>query len=310
MVDALILKLFAFVLGALVVATLGGLILRARFGPTDAITNFQSRTNSWWVMVGILTVAMLAGKGVTVVLYAGLSAVALYEFLVLETDRRINRVVIAAAFIVAIPVQYWLVWAEWYGLFAIFVPVYVFLLVAILTVLSSKPEGFLARVAELQWGLMLAVYALSHVPALLFLNIPGFEGRSILLLTFLVLVVQASDVSQYLWGKAFGRHKLAPAISPGKTVEGLVGGVATACVVGVFFDWLTPFTHLQAALMSLLIAGLGFFGGLVLSAIKRDRGVKDWGKIIPGHGGILDRIDSLLFAAPIFFHFLRYWWSV
>jgi phosphatidate cytidylyltransferase len=310
MLDPLILKLFAYVLGALVVATLGGLILRVRYGPTGAITNFQSRTNAWWVMVGILAVAMVAGKTVTVALYAVLSAAALYEFLVLEPDRRLNRVVVATAFFVAIPAQYWLVWIEWYGLFAIFVPVWVFLFVAILSVLSTRPEGFLARVAELQWGLMLAVYSLSHVPALLFLNIPGFEGRNILLLAFLVLVVQFSDVSQYLWGKAIGRHKLAPAVSPGKTVEGLLGGIATACVVGVFFSWITPFTRVEAALMSLLIAGLGFFGGFVLSAIKRDRGVKDWGAIIPGHGGILDRIDSLLFAAPIYFHVLRYWWAV
>lgn len=310
MVNETVFQLFAYILCALVLATFGGLILRARYGRTEAVINFQSRTYAWWVMVGILTAAILAGKVLTVILYAGLSAIALYEYHVLETDRQINRGVTVAAFFIAIPVQYWLVWADWYGLFAIFIPVYGFLFVPILTVLGGKPDGFLSRVAEMQWGLMLSVFCLSHVPALLLLDIPGFEGRSVLLLAFLVLVVQSSDVFQYLWGRAIGRHKLAPAISPSKTVEGLVGGVASACVVGTFFAWITPFTLLQAALMSLLIAALGFFGGFILSAIKRDRGVKDWGKIIPGHGGILDRIDSLIFAAPVYFHFLRYWWSV
>ncbi len=306
----LILRLFAFVLGALVVATLAGVAMQMRYGRTDAIANFQSRTYAWWIMVAILTVAMLAGKTVTVVLYAILSAVALYEFLVLGGDRRSSHLVTAASFLVVIPVQYWLVWTEWYGLFAVFIPVYGFLLMSILAVLGAETKGFLSNVAETQWGLMLAVFCLSHVPALLFLNIPGFEGRNILLVAFLVLVVQSSDVFQYLWGKALGRHKIAPAISPGKTVEGLVGGIASACAVGVFFSWITPFSPTEALLASLLVAVMGFFGGFVLSAIKRDRGSKDWGAVIPGHGGILDRIDSLLFAAPIYFHVIRFWWTV
>jgi phosphatidate cytidylyltransferase len=157
---------------------------------------------------------------------------------------------------------------------------------------------------------MICVYCLSHVPALLTLDIPGFEGRGVLLVVFLVLTVQSSDVFQYLWGKLFGRHKVAPAISPSKTLEGLVGGVLTATAVGAALWWITPFSPLQAGLVALVINVLGFFGGFVLSAIKRDRGVKDWGSMIEGHGGMLDRVDSISFSAPIFFHIVRYWWVV
>lgn len=310
MTDELVLKLLASVVGVLIVATLGGGALRLRYGPTEGILNFQSRTYAWWVMVAILAIAIFAGRTFMVALYAGLSAVALYEFLYPRADRDIALPVAVAAFGVVIPVQYWLVWTEWYGLFAVFVPVYGFLLMPIVAVLAGRTKGFLRAVAEMQWGLMLAVFCLSHVPALLLLDIPGFEERNILLLAFLVLVVQSSDVLQYLWGKALGRHKLAPSVSPSKTVEGLIGGVASACAIGAYFMWLTPFSRLEAILMSLVVAMMGFFGGFVLSAIKRDRGVKDWGSLIPGHGGILDRLDSLIFAAPVYFHFVRFWWSV
>jgi len=121
--------------------------------------------------------------------------------------------------------------------------------------------------------------------------------------------VQSSDVFQYIWGKLFGRRKVAPAISPSKTVEGLAGGVLSATILGAFLWWITPFSVWQAALMALAINVMGFFGGLVMSAIKRDRGVKDWGDLIEGHGGMLDRLDSVVFAAPVFFHLTRFFWS-
>ena len=121
--------------------------------------------------------------------------------------------------------------------------------------------------------------------------------------------MQSSDVLQYVFGKLFGRRQLAPEVSPSKTVEGLAGGVLCATALGASLWWITPFNLWQAALMSLAITAMGFFGGLVLSAIKRDRGVKDWGNLIEGHGGMLDRLDSVVFAAPIFFHLTRYWFT-
>lgn len=159
----------------------------------------------------------------------------------------------------------------------------------------------------MQWGLMVCVYCISHVPALLMLRIRNYDPA--MLVVFLVLVVQASDVLQYLWGKLFGRTPIAAEVSPSKTLEGFLGGVASATVLGTCLWWITPFQPWQAALFSFSITMTGFLGGLVMSAVKRDRGVKDWGNLIEGHGGILDRLDSVCFAAPIFFHLTRYFFA-
>lgn len=161
----------------------------------------------------------------------------------------------------------------------------------------------------IQWTLMICVYAVSHAPALLLLDILGYGGREALLLLFLALVVQLSDVFQYTWGKLVGRHPIAPRVSPNKTWEGFVGGAACATLVGTALYWATPFSPLEAAAMSLAMVLVGFLGGLVMAAIKRDRGVKDYGTLLPGHGGVLDRIDSLTFAAPVFFHLTRYFFA-
>jgi phosphatidate cytidylyltransferase len=131
-----------------------------------------------------------------------------------------------------------------------------------------------------------------------------------MLIVFLIIVVQASDVLQYVWGKLAGRRKIAPSLSPSKTIEGFAGGVASATALGAALWWITPFAWWQAGLMALVVNLMGFCGGLVMSAIKRDRGVKDWGQMIEGHGGMLDRLDSVIFAAPIFFHLTRFWWAV
>jgi phosphatidate cytidylyltransferase len=202
-----------------------------------------------------------------------------------------------------------LVYSNWYGLYSLFIPLYVFLLVPIASLKAEDTTHFLERSAKIQWGLMVSVFCISHVPALLNLNIPGFQGEKIWLAIWLIMVVQTSDVLQYVCGKLFGKHKVAPNLSPSKTIEGLLGGIFLATALGVAMSWLTPFNYAQAALIGFIVCIFGFFGGLVMSAIKRDRGVKDWGNLIQGHGGMLDRIDSICFSAPIFFHILRYWWS-
>jgi phosphatidate cytidylyltransferase len=305
----IVLQLFVAVVVFLCIATVAGWAMRRKYGMTPAVENFLSRTYAWWVMVILLTIGLLAGKVTLLFLYGAASAIALYEFLVLTEVGRADRPSLIAAFLVILPVQFWLIWAGWYGLFAIFIPVYVFLTLPVLSLIRGSTAGFMVRVAEMQWGVMLAVYCLSHIPAVLLLSIDGFEGIQVLLIAFLVIVVQSSDVFQYLWGRLLGRRKLVPGISPSKTVEGLVGGVATACAIGVAFSWITPFSPLQALGFAFLICVMGVLGGLVMSALKRDRGVKDWGSLIPGHGGVLDRFDSLLFSAPIFFHLVRFFWS-
>ena len=305
------LALFLGVLAVLAIASVVGWVLARRAGgwPSPGVDNLNARIKAWWVMVALLAAAFLCGTGGVVLLFAFASFFALREFLTLTETRRGDHVALAAMFFVVLPVQYWLIWIDWYGLYSIFVPVYDFLLLPIVAVLRADTTRFMVRVAEMQWGLMICVFCLSHVPALLTLDIPGYEGRELLLICFLVLVVQSSDVLQYVFGKLFGRRKVAPSLSPSKTWEGLVGGVASASVLGGALWWITPFTIPQAFGMALVITLLGFFGGLVMSAIKRDRGVKDWGRMIEGHGGMLDRLDSVVFAAPIFFHLVRYWFT-
>ena len=215
---------------------------------------------------------------------------------------------LVACFYVVLPVQYYFVLTDWYGMFAIFIPVYAFLLLPILAGLSGDPTRFLDRTAKIQWSLMVSVFCISHVPFLLNLKIPNFD-QNILLVIFLIAVVQASDVLQYIWGKLLGKRKIAPVLSPSKTVEGFVGGVLSATALATALWWITPFTPFQAGLIGLVICLMGFAGGLVMSAIKRDFGVKDWGHMIKGHGGMMDRVDSICFAAPIFFHIVRYFWS-
>ena len=207
------------------------------------------------------------------------------------------------------PLQYLLVAVHWYGLFTILIPVYVFLFLALRIAISGDTTHFLERVSAIQWALMICVYSLSYAPALLGLSIRGHGTPGPTLLLFLVIVVQGSDVLQYIFGKLFGRRKIAPLVSPSKTVEGFLGGIAAATVLGALIWWATPFTFWQAGLQALVVALTGFGGGLVMSAVKRDRGVKDFGTIIAGHGGILDRVDSLTFAAPIFFHITRFFFG-
>jgi len=306
------LHLFSGIATVLVIASTVGLLLKrrvARGAPHAVIDNLNARVNAWWAMVALIALAFVFGKAGVVLLFALASFYALREYMSLAPMRRGDHMAVALAFFVALPVQYALVGMAWYGLFTVFIPVWCFLVLPILATLQGDTQHYLERTAKLQWGLMVCVFCVSHVPALLTLEIAGFEDRQLLLVAFLVLVVQGSDVLQYIWGKLLGRHLLAPRLSPSKTWEGLVGGVASATAIGAALHWLTPFTPWQAAGLALLVCAMGFFGGLVLSAVKRDRGVKDWGTLIQGHGGMLDRLDSLVFAAPAFFHVVRYGWG-
>jgi phosphatidate cytidylyltransferase len=302
--------LFGGVFAILIFASTVGWLLQLRAAPGHAgIANLNARIKAWWVIVCLIGVAFLFGRIGVIVLFGLVSFFALREFITLTPTRRGDHVALAVSFFLVLPEQYVLVAMGWYGMFSIFIPVYVFLLLPIIAALSSDTTHFLERGAKIQWGLMICVYCISHVPALLMLDIPGYEGRNALLICFLILVVQMSDVLQYVWGKLCGKRKVAPELSPSKTVEGFVGGVASASLLGAAMWWITPFDVWQAGAMALAIAFMGFLGGLVMSAIKRDRGVKDWGAMIEGHGGMLDRLDSVCFAAPIFFHLTRYYFT-
>jgi phosphatidate cytidylyltransferase len=266
----------------------------------------NARTRAWWVMVLVFGGALALGRKGVIALFALMSFQALREFLTLTPTRRGDHRALFWAFFVITPAQYYFIADRWYGMYSIFIPVYVFLFLPLRTAMAGECDHFLERVAKTQWGLMACVYCLSYAPALLALPIAGFEGQNAKLLIYLVAVVQMSDVLQYVWGKTLGRHKIAPNVSPSKTWEGFVGGVLSASALGAGLWWATPFTPWQSALIALAITLAGFAGGLVMSAIKRDRGVKDYGTLIEGHGGVMDRVDSLCFAAPVFFHLVRY----
>lgn len=301
------------VLAVLVLATTAGAVLARTVrseSARESIANLNARTRSWWMMCAVFFVMLLSGFYWTLVLFGLLSLLALREYITLVPTRRADHRALFWAFFVITPLQYLMVAERWYGLFSILLPVYGFLFVPTRIVLAGDTERFLERAAKVQWGLMVCIYCLSHAPALLILRIPEYEGQNAKLLLFLVLVVQSSDVLQYVWGKILGRRRIAPSISPNKTWEGFIGGVVSATLVGTSLWPMTPFTPWQSAGMSLAITLLGFAGGLTMSAIKRDRGVKDYGTLIEGHGGILDRIDSLCFAAPVFFHLTRYFFAL
>jgi phosphatidate cytidylyltransferase len=306
--DPALLRLLGGVLGLLVLASAIGWMLNRHVGEPNRATvdNINARIRAWWVMSLVFMVSVTTGALGSILLFTLISFLALREFVTLAPTRPGDHRALFWCFFVATPLEYFLIWIGWYGLFSILIPVYITIFVAIRTVLAGDTERFLERTATTQWGLMICVYFVSHVPALLMLRIPGYEHQNAALIFFLVLVVQLSDVLQYVWGKSIGRRRIAPSISPNKTWEGFSGGILSATAAGTAIWWATPFSPFQAAVMAFVITVMGFSGGLIMSAIKRDRGIKDYGSLIEGHGGMLDRIDSLCFAAPVFFHMTRF----
>ena len=301
----------------LLVASIIGWVLKSRLSkaqnPSEqaqkVVNNLIARVNAWWVMVAIFAVAFLAGKLGTILLFGAISYFALREFITLTPTRLGDHRALSLAFFLLIPLHYYLIYIEWYTLFSILIPVYAFLLMPSISVLAQDTENFLERTAKIQWGVMIAIYCISHAPALLLLPITDFAGQNALLLFYFMLIVQLSDVLQYVFGNLFGKTKVAPMVSPNKTLEGLIGGGLSTIIIGAMMWWITPFTPLQSAGMAAIIVIMGFLGGLVMSAIKRSLGAKDWGNMIEGHGGMLDRMDSVSFAAPIFFHLVRYFFT-
>jgi phosphatidate cytidylyltransferase len=297
-------------LGILVLASTTGFALHVKYGgANETVRNMNMRIKAWWAMVAVLFSALVLGRYATIVVFGFASLMALREFLTLTPTRKSDYWPLFIAFFVALPVQYWLLVEQWYGLFAVFIPVYIFALISAASALSQDTEDFLSRNARILFAVMVCVYGVSHAPALLMLDIPGFEGHNAQLLFFFTFIVQISDVLQYVFGKLFGRTKLAPIVSPSKTWEGLAGGGIATTLIGGLLHFVTPFGFVQAAGLAALIVVCGALGGLVMSAVKRSLAAKDWGSGIAGHGGYMDRLDSLGFAAPVFFHIVRWIWT-
>lgn len=301
--------LAAGILALLLLASAIGFVL-AKTAKTPkskaTVANLNARTKSWWLMAALFGLALYFRPLGPVLLFALLSFLSLRELLTLTPTRRGDHHTLFWVFFVSVPLQYLLIYRNWYGLFSILLPVYGFLFIAVRTATAGDTKRYLERVAKTSLAMTISVYFLSHAAALLTLPIPGYESQTWKLLAYLVIVAQLSDVLQYVCGKLAGRTQVAPTLSPNKTLEGLLGGALLASLLGAALYPITPFTFWQSLGMSLTITLWGFFGGLVMSAIKRDAGVKDFGTLLEGHGGITDRIDSLAFAAPVFFHLTRY----
>lgn len=297
--------------GILFALILFGEFLRVR-QPADTVNpvleTYMLRIQSWWGMVILLSLALIIGRLGVVLLFAFASFAALREFLTLTTKVRADHLSLALAFFVVLPLQYVFVGMGWSGLLTVFIPVYAFLLLPIVSALRGDAQRFLIRVAETQWALMITVFCVSHVPALMTLDIPGYGDRAILLIPFLVIVVQCGDLLEYFFGRRIGRTRIAPGLSP-KTIEGMICGVGSAMLIGAALAWLTPFGILPAMAMAGAASLVGMGGNIVLAAIKRDRGVKDWSHLIPGQGGFIDQLDSVIFAAPVFYHLTRFFWT-
>ena len=293
--------------GILVLATIIVQVL-VRWKPASDFSSLRQRVNSWWVMASVFTLAMTLSRTVSIGFFTFISFLALKEFLSLIPTRRADRRVLFWAYL-AVPLQFYWVYLEWYGMFIIFIPMYMFLLLPLRMVTIGQTKGYVKAAGTIHWGLMLTVFCLSHAAFLLVLketHAPEANPGPGLVL-FLVVLTQLNDVCQFIWGKSLGNRKILPKVSPGKTWAGFLGGVTTTTVIAwQAGPYLTMLNAEQSIGAGLIIGIGGFIGDVNLSALKRDLKVKDSGTMLPGHGGILDRVDSLTYTAPLFFHYV-YW---
>lgn len=311
--------LLGVVIGCLLIATGVGQVLRKQ--PDSSVNPaivqaFIHRVRAWWLMTAILAVTFLIPTPIaTVMLFGLISFWALREFITLTPTRLGDHRTLFWVFFVLTPAQYVLVamGSTHYELFSILIPVYGFLFVSARVAIAGDYKRFLERVAKIQAGLYICVYAMSYAPALLYLENwinPNYTTTAGLLFYF-ILIAQLSDLLQFVFGKLIGKNVIAPKINTSRTWEGFLSGTAVTAVIGALLSLTgaTPFNAWQSALMSVVIAVMGAAGGMTMSAIKRDRGVRDYGTLVEGHAGVMDRVDSLCFAAPVFYHVTRFYFT-
>lgn len=313
--------MFVFVFGCLLVASIASLFLSLRDHPASNVADARranlARANtllrSSWVMVIVFWIGWVSGNVGAIVLFALVSFFALREFMALSPTRRGDHRSLVLAFFVILPLQYVLVGMRRFDLFTVFIPVYVFLAIPVVSALADDAQGFLERNAKLQWGIMVCVYGMSHVPALLLLDFPNYLGRGAFLVFFLVLVVQTCMVVQSVVARYLQRAPSAPAISSSFNWTSWSVAVAVGGVLGALLAGITPFAPGQAFAMAIVACIAGSLGHLVMKAIKRDRGIPSWGSQgdgVTGANGLLNRVDALCFSAPVFFHSVRWYFDL
>lgn len=297
---------------AVIVIILGVLLLfTAIFGiwallrPNNKPKEMIARTRSWWFMALVFISATLIHPIVTFIAFALLSFMALRELTSISKNLPKEDLPVVMFGYLCIPIQYYFAYIGNYNLFLIFIPLLMHIFIPFVLVIRGRIEGISASMSVIPTHLMLVVFAISHLAY--FLSLPPIEGfnaggRGMLL--FIVFITEINDVLQFVWGKLLGKRKILPKVSPNKTWEGFIGGMLSTVVISYFLRFLTPMGELESIIAGFIIAGTGFIGDVTVSAIKRDLGIKDTGNLIPGHGGMMDRIDSLAFTAPIFFHLM------
>jgi phosphatidate cytidylyltransferase len=309
--------LFIIVFGVLTVVSVGAFLLSFRqrgAGPSEQwhsrLKHFRGLLGTSWFLVVVFWIGWAAGPAVANVLFAIISFFALREFITLSPTRRGDHRSLVLAFFVVLPIQFWLVATRHFDLFTVFIPVYVFLAIPVVSAFSGDTQRFLERNAKLQWGIVVCIYGLSHVPALMLLEFRDYEGKGAFLVFFLVFVVQSCMLLQHLLTRHLERAPSIPAISSSFNWYSWLLGMVLGSFVGAVLSFITPFRAWQAILMAFVACVAGSMGHLVMKALKRDRGVTAWGHrgmSVTGANGLLDRVDALCFAAPIFFHSVRWY---
>ncbi len=305
--------LFVVVFGLLLMATVVMIALSIKDDGENErwsaeLKRFDRMLRTSWGMAVVFWIAWALGETFATVLFAFVSFFALREFITLSPLRRGDHRSLILAFFVVLPIQFTLVGAEHFELFSVFIPVYVFLAIPVVSALANDPHRFLERNAKLQWGVMVCVFGMSHVPALLLLDFPGYESRGAFLVFFLVFVVQGGVLIEYLLVRQLKFKPVAPDVSRSFFWRGWAYTVFFSGVLGVLLSGVTPFKPAQAFAMAMIASAAGTLGHFVMKALKRDRGVAHWGghSATTGATGLLDRVDSLCFAAPVFFHSVRW----
>jgi phosphatidate cytidylyltransferase len=276
------------------------------------LKNFRRLLGTSWMMVVVFWIGWAAGNAVANLLFAIISFLALREFITLSPTRRGDHRSLVLAFFIVLPLQYWLVATRHFDLFTVFIPVYVFLAIPVASALGGDTQRFLERNAKLQWGIVVCVYGLSHVPALMLLDFRNYEGKGAFMVFFLAIVVQSCMLVQHLLTRHLGREPSIPAVSSSFNWYSWLLGMILGSFVGGLFSFITPFRIGQAVALAFIACVAGSMGHLVMKALKRDRGVTAWGSremTITGANGLLDRVDALCFAAPIFFHSVRWYFG-
>jgi len=313
--------MFVIVFGILMLASIIAFVLSIReHGEGDAadakrneLRNVDGILRTSWVMVFVFWIGWLAGDWVAISLFALVSFFALREFMTLSPTRRGDHRSLVLAFFVVLPVQYWLVGTEHFDLFTVFIPVYVFLAIPVVSALANDPFRFLERNAKLQWGIMVCIYGMSHVPALLLLDFPDYDKKNAFLVFFLVFVVQLCVVVQHLVSRRLKRPPTAPQISQSFNWRSWLVALFVASLAGALLAGITPWVPGTAFALAFIACAAGTLGHFVMKALKRDRGIPSWGgqmASVTGAGGLLDRVDALCFAAPVFFHSVRWYFGL